>query len=240
MNDETTFATELARRAEDVHGAPLTFEDVRGRALGIRRRRRAGAAAAVAAVVAAAIVLPAALTGGGHRAAPEPAPPAPTAPTAPGTSVLHDGAVTFPDGHTVAVAVDNADVQQLGVLADGRLVVASSKPYGILVFAPDGTLETRYHGAVNALTMSADDRLVAWVDESFRISVLESGVAEPTTLPGIPMPGESPGSIDAVLGSDCANGGCTVLGGDYATTTTEVTATGARDLRTPSPSGSPM
>ena len=51
--------------------------------------------------------------------------------------------------------------------------------------------------------------------------MLESGVTEPTTFEwGIPMPGEASGSIDAVYGSDCANDGCTVLGGDFTTTTT--------------------
>ena len=53
--------------------------------------------------------------------------------------------------------------------------------------------------------------------------MLESGVAEPTTFEwGIPMPGEASGSIDAVYGSDCANDGCTVLGGDFNTTTTKL------------------
>ena len=32
------------------------------------------------------------------------------------------------------------------------------------------------------------------------------------------MPGESYGSIDALYGSDCANGGCTLLVGDFNTT----------------------
>jgi hypothetical protein len=235
MTGEKTFTEALTRRADAVHGAPLTFEDVRGRAHRIRRRR-AGAAAVVAAVVAAVIVLPLALTGGTDRSAPDPAPdPSPSLSVVPGASVLHDGVLTLPDGSTVPLDVDNADVEQVGVLTDGRVVVASSRPYAVLVFSPQGRLESEYPVAANAITMSADDRLVAWVDETFRIAVLESGVAEPATLHGIPMPGESPGSIDAVLGSGCASGGCTVLGGDYSTTTTETTATGARGLVTSEP-----
>ena len=71
--------------------------------------------------------------------------------------------------------------------------------------------------------MSADDTLAAWIDENSRVVVLESGVTEPTTFDwGIPMPGEAVGSIDAVYGSDCANDGCTVLGGDFTTTTTKL------------------
>ena len=54
--------------------------------------------------------------------------------------------------------------------------------------------------------------------------MLESGVAEPTTFEwGIPMPtARCVGSIDAVYGSDCANDGCTVLGGDFITTTSKL------------------
>lgn len=232
MNEET-FARELERRADRVHGAPLSLDDVRATAHAIRRRRRATAAAAVAAVVALAIVVPSLLGGGSPRSEkpqPAPAPPGPGA-----TAVLHDGVVTMPDGDTVPVDVDNQRVQQVGVLTDGRIVVASSRPYAVQVHAPDGRLETSYPVAANAITMSADHRLAAWVDETYRISVLESGVAEPTTLHGIPMPGESPGSIDAVLGSDCAGGGCSVLGGDYSTTTTRLTVDSVRDLVTPEP-----
>lgn len=238
---EETFVRELERRAELVHGAPLSLDDVRGRATAIRRRRRAAASAAVAAVVAFAIVVPTVLGGGTPKGdAPEPAPspspsPSPSGPVVPGASVLHDGVVTLPDGGTVPIGVDNNDVSQFGVLTDGRVVVASSKPHGVQVYSLDGELEDEYAVALNAITMSADDDLVAWIDETFRIQVLESGVAEPTTLRGIPMPGESPGSIDAVLGSDCANGGCTVLGGDFTTTTTESTATTQKDLRTAEP-----
>jgi hypothetical protein len=68
--------------------------------------------------------------------------------------------------------------------------------------------------------------------------VLESGVTEPTTFEwSIPMPGEAFGSIDAVYGSDCANDGCTVLGGDFNTTTSKLSLTSepAIDLRTSEP-----
>jgi hypothetical protein len=250
---EETFVRELERRADHVHGAPLSFADVRAKARSIQRRRRTAAAGAVAAVVAAAIVVPTMLAGGPGRTSPDPAPPSPTitpttppttpspappspAPGTPGASVLHDGILTLPDGATVTLDVDTADVQQLGVLTDGRIVVAGTRPYGVQVYGPDGRLESQHEVASNAITMSADDTLVTWIDETFRVVVLESGVAVPTTFDsGIPMPGESAGSLDAVLGSDCAAGGCTVLGGDYSTTTTEVTLTGNRDLETSEP-----
>jgi len=237
---EDTLIRELERRADGVHGAPFSVDHVRSKAQSIRRRRRTAVAGAVAGVVAAAIVVPATLIGGSAPTSPDPAPAppsvTPSTPVAPGSSVLHDGVLTRPDGSTVPLDVDTADVQQYGVLTDGRIVVASSKPYGVQVYAPDGQLESEHTVALNAITMSADDRLAAWVDESFRVVVLESGVREPTTFDsGIPMPGEAIGSIDAVYGADCANDGCTVLGGDFATTTTEVGLHANPDLITSEP-----
>lgn len=243
---EETFVRELERHADHVHGAPISLDDVRGRARSIQRRRRAAVAGAVAAVVAGVILVPAALSDGPGRTSPEPLPSPPTmtpstpagTPGTPGASVLHDGVLTFPDGSTVRLDVDNADVQQLGVLTDGRIVVASSKPYGVQVYGPAGELRSQHDVAINAITMSADDTLVAWIDENYRVVVLESDVLEPTTFEwGIPMPGEAVGSIDAVLGSDCVNDGCTVLGGDFATTTTELSSVTepGEDLRSSEP-----
>jgi hypothetical protein len=217
---EQTFVRELERRADDVQPRYLRFEDVRASAHRIRRRRRIAASGAAAALVAAAVLLPTALLGGSPRSTgPVPAPPAPAGHTA----VLHDGQVSLPDGSTVVVDLDNRDVSQLGVLSDGRIVAATSRPQAIKVFSATGERAATYRGAVNALTMSADDTLAAWIDENYRVVVLESGVTEPTTFEwGIPMPGEAVGSIDAVYGSDCANDGCTVLGGDFTTTTTKL------------------
>ncbi len=231
---EETFVRELERHADHVHGAPLSFTDVRGRAHQIRRRRRATAAAAVAAAVAVVAAVPALLSGSLDRAGgPEPAPPAPT--HSAHTAVLHDGEVTMPDGSTVRVDLDNADVTQLGVLTDGRIVAATSRPQAIQVFSPEGDLEKRFPVPVNAITMSPTDDLVAWADDSYRIQVLESGVDEPVTLSGVPLPGETFPTIDAVTGSDCAAGGCTAYAGDGTTTSAAATLDGARDLTTSKP-----
>lgn len=218
---EETFTRELERRADRVHSTPLSFETVRGRAHRIRRRRRTAAASGIAAAVAAAILVPAALTGGtGGDSAPDPAPQ----PTTPGASVLHDGTVTLPSGETVSLDVDNADVSQLAVLTDGRIVLAMQRPYAVRVYSPDGALEATYRVQSNAITASARDDAVAWVGKDFSVQVLASGVAEPTRLPGIPMPGESAGSIDAVLDAEH------LLVGDWNTTTGELTPDGVQEL----------
>jgi len=228
---EETFARELERRADQafggVHGAPLTFEAVRTKAHGIRRRRRTAAAGAVAAAVAVAILVPTVLTGGSPRSqGPEPAP----APDVPGASVLHDGVVTRPDGSTVPVDVDNANVSNFGVLTDGRVVVALQEPYAVRVYAPDGSVQATYPAQLNAVTMSADDSVAAWIGADFRTRVLASGEPEPRSMAGVPMPGESPGSIDAVL--DAGH----LLVGDWSTTTGAITPGGGyQELATSEP-----
>lgn len=220
---QETFERELARRADHVHGVPLSFDDVRGRARSIQRRRRAAVAAAVAAVVALVVLVPTVLSGHRERGV-EPA-PAPRGHTA----VLHGGVVTLADGHRVDLGIDNADVTDFSVLTDGRIVVAMQEPYAVRVYGPDGSQQDQYPVQLNALTTSADDTMVAWVAKDFTIRVLESGTAEPVERAGIPMPGESPGSIDAVLDDG------TLLVGDFTTTTGEVTDEGYRELTASEP-----
>jgi hypothetical protein len=229
---EETFVRVLERRADDVRPRHLGFEDVRRSARRIQRRRRAAVAGGVAAAVAAAVLVPNALLGGSSTSeAPDPAPPSRSGHTA----FLHDGQVTLPDGRTVDVDLDNRDVTQLGVLSDGRIVAATSRPQAIQVFSADGDLAAQYQVPVNALTMSPDDALVAWVDESGQVQVLESGVDEPVTLSAIPVPDETFLIVNAVTGSGCADGGCTAWGGDGSTTSAAATTDGPVDLSTSQP-----
>ena len=221
---EETFVRELERRADAIQPTSLSFRDVQGRAHRIRRRRRVAAASAVAAAVALVAIIPTVLSGGSGSHAPEPAPPLPAH-----TAYLHDGQVTLPDGGTVDVDVDNANVSELGVLTDGRIVMAMTKPYAVRVYEPDGTLQEQYRVQANVITMSASDDAVAWVAEDYTVRVLSAGVEEPAELPGIPMPGEGVGSIDAVLDAEH------LLVGDYSTTTGEVTPDGYRELTTGEP-----
>ncbi|GAB3199694.1 hypothetical protein GCM10027062_17060 [Nocardioides hungaricus] len=212
---------ELARRAEGVHGAPLSLDDVRSRAVSIRRRRRAAVTGAVAAVVALVVIVPTILAGGNGPGskAPEPAPPAPGR-----AAVLQDGTLTLPDGGTVALDVDNADVLQLGVLTDGRIVLATQKPYAVGIYAPDGTLDRQYPVASNAITMSATDDAVAWIGAGDTIQILLAGSSEPISLGELGYSEEVVPAIDAVIGGD------RVLVGNGNVTTAEYTTSGARPL----------
>lgn len=224
MTDETRLSDELARRAHDVHGSTLTLDDVQGRARSIRRRRAAAVAGGVAAAVALVVLVPTVLSGGSGPKSDGVDP----APTPPGhTAVLHDRTLTLPDGRTVPLDVDNADVSELGLLTDGRIVLASSEPSGVHVYGPDGTLQDRY-AAVNAIAMSPDDDAVAWLEDDGSVHVLESGVAEPTELGTVPVDELTSAMIDAVVDPGrvlVSTGGAT----------TEVTADGVSELTTSEP-----
>lgn len=226
MTDETQLSRELSRRAQDVHGSTLTLEDVRGRARRIRRNRGATVAGSIAAVVALVVLVPTVLTGGSGPESdgvdPAPQPPGHTA-------VLHDGTLTLPDGGTVDLDVDNADVNQVGLLTDGRIVLAMMQPSEIRVYAPDGTLDDKYGNVTNAIAMSPGDDAAVWLDADGGVQVLESGQEEPTVLGTVEVDPLTGTTVDAVV--DAGH----VLTGDGNTTTTEVTADGVSPLATSEP-----
>lgn len=232
---EQRLSASLQDRAAGVRGAPLTLDGVRRRATSIRRRRRAGAGAGVlaAAAVVAAVAVPTADLWRDSA----PTPPA-ESPGAPADSWLHDGVVTRPDGSTVAVPFDTTDASTFGVLTDGRVVGAVFKPDGsarMVVVREDGTVDAEYPAEISVLTMGQGDRTVAWVGSDLRVRVLESGTREPVTMASLPKPHHA-FMVDAVLGSDCADRGCRVLAGDFATTTVVITGPEpATPLDTPEP-----
>jgi hypothetical protein len=224
---------ELRARASEVHGPPISFDGVRGRARSIRRRRRAGAAGAVAAAVGLVLVVPTLLGGAGAQRSerPEPAPPAPER-THP-VPLLHRGTFTFPDGTRHDLGLRSRDVSQFGVLTDGRLVLANQARSRIEVYDTEGGLAHTYPVEYLALTMSPTNELAAWVEPGAKVQVLESGSAAPVEMAPVPLPGEASPVIDAVVGSDCASGGCRVLAGEGSLTMSQSAVDGAGDLGTP-------
>lgn len=220
---EETFVRELERRAEQVDAAPLTFDTVRSRAVRIRRRRRAGVGVA-AAVAVAAVAGPFALGGGTDESAPDPAP----APVGSGVSVLHDRALTLPDGHAVELGVDTEGLSQLGVLSDGRIVLTRGDRAEIRVLRADGTPLADYPAEINAITMSARDDAVAWLGPGNTIQLLRSGSAEPVPLGRAELSEEVFPTIDAVLDDR-------VLVGNGTVTTSEYGVDGFRELTTSEP-----
>lgn len=227
---EESFVRELERRADHAfdgtHGAPITFEAVRSKAHGIRRRRRAAAAGAVAAAVAVAILVPTALSRT-DRTGSEGIDPA--APTTGHGAVLHDHTLTLADGATVPLDVDNAGVQQLGVLTDGRIVVPTNQPSRLRVFGPDGALDAEYSIGATAIRMSPDNSAVAWMEGDGSVMVLASDSPDPVELGAVEVQDPIYPMIDAVVDAEH------VLVGDGSTTTTEVTPDGVRALPTSEP-----
>jgi hypothetical protein len=167
MNDDlaTRLSRQLHEQVDDLHAAPLTFEQVRGRAHGIRRTRRAVTGAAVAAVFA--IVTPAAvLAGGGLDAGPDrTVPPATNSPTGAveqepsglgvpyleGRTLImpdgtrtelpraYDGATPVSDDVVLAVRVDDAGNATLDRIEDGTVVQSEELAGGGLAPNADGT-----------------------------------------------------------------------------------------------------
>lgn len=223
MSNQDHLAEELGRalhrRVDSLHDAPLTVDDVRGRARSIRRRRLAAGGTAVAAAVAVVLIAPFALSGSLGRAdSHQPMLPAPRPAHTAHTAVLHDRTVSLPDGRPVKVDLDNADVTQLGLLTDGRILAATSRPQAIRVISTTDNSWASYPVTYNALVVSADDHVAAWVDQAGRVQVLESGQADPVQMAEVPTNFGGPASVDAVAGTDCANGGCQVLVSDGTST----------------------
>lgn len=147
---EGEMATEFDRRVRDLHEAPLTLDQVRGRATRIRRNRRAAAAGAV--LAAAAVVVPLAVaTAGGigpdrseippatgtllptgtPTTATDPATPTPTATTPPAARVasyLVGAELHLPDGSVRELP--SADYENAAVIADNGFTVATRRDAG--------------------------------------------------------------------------------------------------------------
>lgn len=223
---QETFERELSRRADDVHGAPLSFDDVRGKAVSIRRRRRAALAGGVAAAVALVVLVPTVLAGGGG---PKSDGVDPATPTTGRGAVLHDGTLTLPEGTTVELDLEEDDVQQLGMLTDGRIVVPTNQPSRLRVFDPDGTLESEFPIGATLIRMSPGNDAVAWMQGDGTVMVLESGSPDPVELGTVEAQDPFYPMIDAVIDAEH------VLVGDGNTTTTEVSPGEVRPLTTTEP-----
>lgn len=240
-HDSHEIGAALERQVADLHDTPFTLADVQGRAHGIRRRRHALVAGAAAAAVAVAV--PSVLLLGGtidRTGAPDPAGPSRSATeavettSAPASSVLRGSTLTRPDGTTTELELPG-DVLGYTVLTDGRVVVAANGGAQIHVVGADGQPQASYPAEMNDFVPGPTRATAAWVGDDGAVRVLESGTAEPTVLASPPAERGGYRSVDAVLGSGCAAGGCSVLTGDGNTTQHEVTLDGVEpfDIGTP-------
>lgn len=220
---EETFVRELERRADDVHGVPLSLETVRGRARQIRRRRRTAAAVGVAAAVAAIATPVALMSGNDGSRSPEPA-PSPTRAVDPdqnGLPTLQSGVIIYQDGPRIPLQGDlRTTAQSFAVLGTDRFVVVSAGADGDREGAlvdDAGAVVARFP-LYSGITTGPGGSSVAWVEPDRSLHLLIAGSDDDRT---IPVAGVRPTETTAIQG-DCAQS-CTIAvrsaaGGDLGST----------------------
>jgi hypothetical protein len=196
----------LREHADGMQGAPLAFDDVRGRATSIRRRRRLASGLGVAAAIA--VIVPTAMFAtNGNDSSPQPATALPTvtdtntpSPTSSSTPVMgsdpHALDVTgLPMGAPPAVPLVTGNSQ--AAARTGEAVVRWT-PEGVLVEAGSRTFGpylTSYGLAVNAAGTA-----VAWTTDEGDVMVWADGGEEPFTVANF---GQTYPQVAAVTGTDC-------------------------------------
>lgn len=225
---EKDLGDSLRRQVDAVPtGAPITLDDVRGRARQITRRRRVAAVAAVAAAVA--IVTPGALLlseGLDRSQAPDPVRPAPTQVEVPehakaGSDVLDfrglpqgaapgvgyldrtgsGASIVTPGGNEVRLDTEFTAHAYTG-LDDGRFVVLTKDGGESWVEVVDsaGTM-TSLMPMVGGLAVDEAHRQVAWANSDGDVVVLRSGEDEARQLGTVP--GAMTVRVVNLRGTDC-------------------------------------
>ena len=232
MSDHEPLRDALRTRADQLGDAsPLTLDDVKGRAKGIRRRRTVTTGLAAAAVLAVAVPAGIAVTG---QVGTDPRSPPVAGPTvtpsqrpspdsgvkdgvlttdvdaesyAPAIPYLYDGRVTLPDGETIPV---RGEWDALVMLGESTVVVADAGRQELQVVGSEGTIAATYP-STGELAGSADGSLVLYATPEGRLAVLtETGDREelpPASQLQTPVPVgiSGSGSCDPAV-----NGGCLV------------------------------
>ena len=229
MTHQDPLRDALRSRADQLGDAsPLSLDDVKGRARGIRRRRAAVTGLAAAAVLSIAVpagiavsdrvgtareVDPAATpsaTATADSATPDPT-PVPGAPRsialtveadevsyAPEVPYLYDGAIVLPDGSEVPVA---ADYQALATVGDDWAAIRNDEGrFFVDLLDADGTV-TGTEPSTWSLASSRDGSVVAWATPGGGLMTVTPDAA--------PMPFGDPGTLPGgnlepveVVGSD--------------------------------------
>jgi hypothetical protein len=239
MSNHDPLRDALRDRADQLGDAsPLSLDDVKGRARGIRRRRLAVSALAAAAVVAVAVPAGIAVTGD-LGTSPDRAPvagpsgtpsPSPTRSTSqgpvevtlttdvdatsyePGIPFIVDGRIVRPDGTEVRV---DADYQQLAPLGDGWAALRNDEgSYTVDLLDADGKVVSS-KPSTGWLAVSEDATVVSYATPEGRLMTVTADSQPMPVAPREALPG---GQLAprAVVGSgscvkNAANGGCMVF-----------------------------
>lgn len=214
MNDELTsrLSRQLHEQADHLPAAPLTLDDVRGRARSIRRTRRVVAGAAVAAVIA--VVAPLGIVAGGvFDASPDrELPPAgPTEAVDPGPGELgipyleKGRRLVLPDGSEMELDRKYDDAV---VLDGGQVFAISWDPdtgfYALHRMTEDGDAASSVEMADSRVAVSADRSAFAYVTVEGELRV--AGANGEVSLGA--QPEASP--VALLGGPDCENDECVV------------------------------
>ena len=208
MNDlDDQLNRTLREHAEGVHGAPLAFDDVRGRATSIRRRRRLASGLGVAAAIA--VIVPTAMFATqGDDSSPQPATALPTV-TDTNTPSPTSTPVMGSDPHALDVTgLPTGAPPAVPLVTDGDLTVASTgeasvrwTPDGVVVEAGGQTFGP--YPSSSGLARNAAGTAVAWATDEGEVMTWQDGYAEPNTLPN---PGLQGMRVVAVTGDGCVTG----------------------------------
>jgi hypothetical protein len=195
----------LRRRAESMHGTPLAFDDVRGKATSIRRRRRVASGLAVAAAVAVIVPTAVITSKGLDSDGPLPATQAPTVSDTADPSPT-SSPVMGPDPHAMDVGgLPTGTPPAVALVTDGRFAVAETGEAtvrwtadGIVVDAGGRTFGPYLssHGLVRNDVRTA----VAWTTDEGDVMAWADGTSEPFTLANL---GATDVRIGALTGTDC-------------------------------------
>jgi hypothetical protein len=197
----------LREHADGVHGAPLAFDDVRGRATSIRRRRRLASGLGVAAAIA--VIVPTAMFAtNGNDSSPQPATALPTV-TDTNTPSPTSTPVMGSDPHGLDVSdLPTGAPPAVPLITDGDFAVASTgeasvrwTPEGVVVEA--GGQSFGPYPSSSGLARNAAGTAVAWATDEGDVMTWQDGSAEPNTLPS---PGLQGMRVAAVTGDGCLSG----------------------------------
>jgi hypothetical protein len=211
MNDlDHELSQALRRRAESMHGTPLAFDDVRGKATSIRRRRRVASGLAVAAAVA--VIVPVAaftsksLDSDGPLPATQPptavtdtAAPTPTSTPTMGADPHAIGVTDLPTGAPPAVEILQGD--DVFSRATTQEATVSHGDGGVVVEASGRTFGP--YPSSHGLADNAAGTAVAWSTDEGDVMVWADGGEAPFVLASF---GQTDVRVAAITGADCVRG----------------------------------
>jgi hypothetical protein len=209
MNDlDDQLNRTLREHADGVHGAPLAFDDVRGRATSIRRRRRLASGLGVAAAIA--VIVPTAMFAtNGNDSSPQPATalptvtdtntPSPTSTPTMGSDPHGLDVSDLPTGAPPAVAVlEGNDVSAVATTQEAEV---SHGAGGVTVEAGGKTFGP--YPSSHGLAANAAGTAVAWSTDEGDVMVWADGAGQPFTLASF---GQTDVRVAAITGTDCVRG----------------------------------